>query len=71
MTLWLLEGRIRMSKATMDIAMSITMDIVQTSGNQSWTETGSQKYRKVEKTGFGFGDDADAKGDKGINMTIL
>lgn len=64
MTLWLLEGRIRMSKATMDIA------VVQTSGNQSWTETGSQKYRKVEETGFGFGDDTDAKGDKGINMTI-
>lgn len=53
-----------MSKATMDIA------VVQTSGNQSWTETGSQKYRKVEETGFGFGDDTDAKGDKGINMTI-
>lgn len=33
--------------------------VVQTSRNQSWTETGAQKYRQVEETGFGFEDSID------------
>ena len=35
------------------------------SRNQSWKETGSQKYRKAEKTGFGFRDGTEAKGSTG------